>query len=267
MHTSPSFRHVFGQSAINSTNLSCFIFFAASSSLDKRNNCLFVWRSFVFHPSYFLLWVISPHLFSARSIFMSCLIWTRERFWRSQRVAEWIQTSASGCTVLAEDGSVMAHTREQWAKNQLIIPNSSIGWGIACKISLAHTRLVHHSVLWECWSWWGSSCNHLIHLVVMATQPEAWALGHRGGNAEREGCWEAWPSVWLPCLSFHASTNWTWHLKRGKKKQQFPQHWSSLWTNLWLSHPSFLLWFVYERHCHWSDLDVHHSIPYEALTP
>lgn len=44
-------------------------------------------------------------------------------------------------------------------------------------------------------------------LVVMATQPEARALGWRGGNTEREGCWEERPSVWLPHLSFHACSS------------------------------------------------------------
>lgn len=99
-----------------------------------------------------------------------------------------------------------------------IFPNRNIRQGIALTKGLHVLRYCtteKRPVRW--WSWWGFSCNHLPHLVVMATQPEARALGRRGGNREREGCWEAWPAVWLPCLSFHASTNWTWHKRRRKK--------------------------------------------------
>lgn len=60
--------------------------------------------------------------------------------------------------------------------------------------TLVGDRLVHYynraplkRGLWGWWSWWGFSCNHLPHLVVMATQPEARALGRRGGSKEREG--------------------------------------------------------------------------------
>lgn len=108
--------------------------------------------------------------------------------------------------------------------------------------------------LWGWWSWWGFSCNHLPHLVVMATQPEARALGRRGGKREREGCWEAWPSVWLHRLSFHASANWTWHFKRRKKKKKtkHPQHRSPLWADVWLSH----LGFVRERQSDGSGWDI-----------
>lgn len=98
----------------------------------------------------------------------------------------------------------------------------------------------------------------------MATQPEARALGRRGGNREREGCWEAWPSVWLPRLSFHAAANWTWHFikRKGEKKKNGPQHWSSLWTDVWLTHPSPHLWFICEkkRERDRSDQDIHDNI-------
>lgn len=39
-----------------------------------------------------------------------------------------------------------------------------------------------------------------------------------GTERGREGCWEAWPSEWLPCFSFHASTKWTWHVEGGRER-------------------------------------------------
>lgn len=39
-----------------------------------------------------------------------------------------------------------------------------------------------------------------------------------GTEREGEGCWEAWPSEWLPCFSFHASTKWTWHVEVGRER-------------------------------------------------
>lgn len=51
--------------------------------------------------------------------------------------------------------------------------------------------------LWGWWLWWWFSCNHLPHCVVMATQPEAWALGRRGGNGEQGEGGMHGPSVLL----------------------------------------------------------------------
>lgn len=157
-----------------------------------------------------------------------------------ERITGWNQTSPSGYA-MARKKAESWHTPESnerrviygdvWDSKQELL-----GWTANSMQAKTRTYCVSAPLkrgLWGWWSWWGFSCNHLPHLVAMATQPEARALGRRGGNREREGCWEAWPSVWLPRLSFRASTNWTWHLKRKKEKMS-----TAPWAYLWLSHSS-----------------------------
>lgn len=133
--------------------------------------------------------------------------------------------------------------RPEWqrAKHLFMIPNRDAERGIAIAGKThTHTSVVHHSVLWGWWSWWGFSCNHLPHLVVMATQPEARALGHRGGNGER-GRDAGKHGLQSGCLSSLSMRQLTGPGMWGGG--ECPQCRSSLWNSVRLSHPDLPIWF------------------------
>lgn len=63
---------------------------------------------------------------------------------------------------------------------------------------------------WRCeggwWSWWGFSCSHLPHLVVMATQQEVEVFGNLSKRRKGIKGWrQAQPSMGLPWPAFRTN--------------------------------------------------------------
>lgn len=199
----------------------------SSCSCRRMQEWLFC---FFFRPS--CRWFISPH--SSHLVSLSCAV--VRNIWSSltQQCAFLKRCEVQRITGMKTTPSPLGHLMLAWQK---------AGRGCAAEkdrlMKGSHARLTHMHH-------WKGVCEgggrdddspatiYLFWLSWLHSQrPEL--LDTEAGMGRGRDAGKAWPSLWLPRLSFRASANWTWCFIMKKKNVHSAEACS--WSSAWLSHP------------------------------